>query len=123
VHVGFPLEAEVGRLRPGAVLAVPSSVLAELDHLVERGTPDAAAARAFAARYSPTPAPGTGDDAILRVAVRLGAWVVTADRDLRSRLNEKGINVLSPRDRHRLELFRGVRAPTRTPRNRRSGNG
>lgn len=123
VRVGFPLEAEVGRLRPGAVLAVPASVLAELDRLIDRRTPDSAAARALAERYRPTRSSGIGDDAILRTAVRTGAWVVTADRALRERLTAKGITVLSPRDRHRLELFPGVRTSVGTPRKRRSGNG
>jgi uncharacterized protein len=123
VRVGFPLEAEVARWRPGAKLAVPTSVLHELDRLSERGTPEASAARALAARYPSLRSPGTGDDAIVRVAVRAGAWVVTADRDLRGRLRERGVTVLSPRDRHRLELHRGIRTPPRGSRQRRGGNG
>jgi rRNA-processing protein FCF1 len=105
VRTRFPLEAEVDRLRPGSMLGVPSSVLAELDRLAARGTPEAAAARALAARYHTVTAIGRGDDAVLRVAVRLGAWVVTADRELRARLSARGVGVLTPRDRHRLEAY------------------
>jgi len=85
VREGFPLDAEVERLRPGAVVAVPGTVVRELDRLVSRSTPDARAARAFAERYRVERSAGRGDDAIVRVAVRLGAWVVTADRGLRAR--------------------------------------
>jgi rRNA-processing protein FCF1 len=123
VRVGFPLDAEVGRLRPGAVLSLPASVVDELDRLVARGIPEAAAARALAARYPVVPAPGKGDDAVLRSAVRTRAWVVTADRALRERLTHRGVTVLSPRDRHRLEVFRAVRSVPRTSPRRRASNG
>jgi rRNA-processing protein FCF1 len=103
IRVGFPLEAEVERHRPGAILGVPTSVLRELDRLVGRATPGAAAARALAARFRPVTAQGVGDEAVLRAAVRTGAWVVTADRALRARLAAHGVGVLAPRDRHRLE--------------------
>ena len=105
VRVGFPLEAEVERLCPGATLSVPSSVLGELVRLLVRRTPDAAATRAIASRYRTVPAAGSGDDAVLRCAVRRGGWVVTADRAFRERLLAEGVTVLAPRDRHRLERF------------------
>ncbi len=108
IRTGFPLEAEVVRIQPGSTVGVPSSVLAELDRLVLRRTPDAAAARALAARYPVVRAPGRGDDAVLLCARRSGAWVVTADRALRERLVAEGVTVLAPRDRHRLERFPGV---------------
>jgi rRNA-processing protein FCF1 len=105
VRAGFPLEAEVERHHPGAVLGVPTSVLGELDRLVERATPGAAAARALAGHFRAVPSHGGGDEAVLRAAVRTRAWVVTADRALRVRLNARGVRVLSPRDRHRLEPY------------------
>lgn len=105
------MEAEVDRLRPGAILAVPFSVLGELDRLTARGTIGAAAARALAAKYRVLPSTGRGDDAVVQTAVRLGAWVVTADRALRARLTLRGVVVLSPRDRHRLEAHLARTAP------------
>jgi rRNA-processing protein FCF1 len=118
VRTGFPLEAEVERHQPGAVLGVPSSVLRELDRLVGRATPGATAARALAARFRVVTAPGGGDQAVLEVAVRTGAWVVTADQTLRTRLNRHGIGVLAPRDRHRLEAHPPRRTPVRSGRDR-----
>jgi rRNA-processing protein FCF1 len=119
VRTGFPLVAEVERHHPGATLGVPTSVLRELDRLVGRATPGAAAARALAARFRAVTAQGVGDEAVLKVAVRTGAWVVTADRALRARLTARGVGVLSPRDRHRLEPYspRPVSVPSRRGRN------
>jgi rRNA-processing protein FCF1 len=107
VRAGFPLDAEVARERPGARVVVAESSLGELDRLVERGAPGAVAARAFARRYPALRGPGVGDDAVVALAERLGATVVTADRALQRRLAELGIDVLVPRDRHRLEARRG----------------
>lgn len=101
----FPLVAEVDRLRPGATLAVTTSVLRELDRLVARKVARATAARLLAERWPALAAPGVGDAALARAAVRANAWVVTADRDLRARLRKAGVVVLAPRDRHRLERW------------------
>lgn len=102
----FPLESEVERLRPGATLVVPSSVIGELDNLVARGVAGARLAAALGRRLPRLPADARGDDAVLEVAVRYRAWVVTADRELAERLRRNGVNVLVPRDRQRLELHR-----------------
>jgi rRNA-processing protein FCF1 len=112
VRSGFPLEAEVDRWFPGACVLVTDAAFRELDQLVDRGTPKAAAARAFADRFERTAARNDADDAVLEVAVREDAIVVTADRELQGRLRRRGISVLSPRDRHRLELRPGLAAPT-----------
>jgi len=108
VRAGFPLDDEIARNCPGATVGVPSSVLGELDRLVQRDAPDARAARAFADRYRAIPTPGLGDDAVLDTAVDRKAWVVTSDRALRDRLVARGVTVLFPRDRHRLERFAGA---------------
>jgi rRNA-processing protein FCF1 len=116
VRQRFPLEAEVDRIRPGASIVVPSSVIGELDRLVVRGVPGAPAAAALARRFPILPGSGRGDTAILVAAVHHRAWVVTADRALAARLRGRGVDVLVPRDRQRLELHRGqaVRSsPTR----------
>jgi rRNA-processing protein FCF1 len=110
VRTRFPLEAEVDRLCPGAFIAVPESVLGELDRLILRDTPGAAAARALGAKYRRLSSAGTGDDAVVRAAVQYRAWVVTSDRALRERLSREGVTVLSPRDRHRLQIHAAQRA-------------
>ena len=110
VRVRFPLESEVDRVHPGARLVVPSCVIDELDRLVARGVRGARAAAALARDFPILPVEGRGDAAILQAAVRHGAWVVTADRALAERLRRRGVSVLVPRDRHRLEVHRG-RAP------------
>lgn len=103
----FPLEAEVERIRPGARIVVPSSVVQELDRLVARGVRGAATAAALARLYPVLPVEGKGDSAILEAAVQGRAWVVTADKALAERLRRRGRPVLVPRDRHRLELRLG----------------
>ncbi len=108
---GFPLEAEVDRILPGARLLVADATFRELDRLVERATPSAVGARAFAKRFVRVVAKGEGDDAVVEVATRKRAVVLTADRALQTRLRRRGISVLAPRDRHRLELQPGLPPP------------
>ena len=124
VRAGFPLASEVERLLPGARLLVATSTLRELDRLVARATPGAVTARALAGRFSTTTQEGEGDDAVLRAAEREGATVLTADRELQGRLRARGLAVLVPRDRHRLELRPGrvARAPRRAVHRRARGN-
>ncbi len=119
VRAGFPLTSEVDRLFPGARLAVAESSLREFDRLVERATPGAAAARALAHRLPRLPARAEGDEGVVEVAEREGAVVVTADRGLQERLVARGVAVLVPRDRHRLEL----RRPAVPERRGRAGRG
>jgi rRNA-processing protein FCF1 len=116
---GFPLDREIDRHFPGARVELPRSALAELDRLVARDVPRASAARALARRYPIAASRGAGDDAILATAARRRAVVVTADRELAARLVERGITVLVPRDRHRLEALPG--RPTVRPRRRSEG--
>ena len=124
IRSGFPLEAEIDRLFPGARVLVADSGVRELDRLVDRSTPGAAAARSLAERFVRTVAASEGDEAVVEVAVREGAIVVTADRELQTRLGRRGIPVLAPRDRHRLELRPGRSRPAvqRDARARRSRN-
>ena len=114
---GLALADEVDRLLPGAELAVPQAVLAELDRLTERGALHAAAARAFARRLRPVPSEGRGDAAVVRTASQLRASVVTGDRRLADALRGVGVAVLMPRDRARLDLKlpRAAAAPPGRP--------
>lgn len=100
---------------------MPTAVRAELDLLVGRGAAWAAAARSFAGRLRTVRTTGRGDSAVVEVAVRLRAAVVTADRVLAERLRRAGVAVLVPRDRTRLELKLPrvpVRVGGRSPRRR-----
>lgn len=112
----FPLEAEIDRLCPGGVVTVPSSVVGELDRLAARGVSGARGALALARRFPSVVVAGRGDRAILEAAVLHRSCVVTADRELAERLGTRGIDVLVPRDRHRLELRRGRRPAPATRR-------
>jgi len=123
VRTGFPLDAEVERECSGAILAVPASVIGELDRLVERGAVGATGARALADRYPIVRAAGRGDDAVLATAQRRHAWVVTADRLLQHRLVRSGITVLVPRDRHRLQKLLPRGAPSARESSRSEGSG
>ncbi len=109
VRVRFPLADEAERIHPGSALRVPSSVLEELDSLVERDVQGARAAAAFARTLPILRVEGRGDDAILEYAAQHDVRVLTADRALGKRLRERGVDVLAPRDRHRLELRLGTR--------------
>ena len=101
---GFRWQPEAERLLGALHVAVPSSVLLEVDQLAARGVSGARAASAIARTFPSVPGPGEGDDAIVALAVRVQATVLTADRRLARRLNEAGLDALVPRDRTRLEL-------------------
>lgn len=107
IRTQFPLQKEVDRIRPGALLLVPSSVLHELDRLADRGVRGARAAVVLARGFPVVVATGRGDAGIVDAALRHHAWVVTADRALAEHLRTRGVSVLVPRDRHRLELHPG----------------
>jgi len=92
---------------------VPSSVVGELERLVRDSTPGAVAARALADRFERAESTARGDSGVVEAAERLRASVVTADRALRARLVRRGIAVLGPRDRSRLEVTPGAPAAAR----------
>ncbi len=121
----FRLEVEIHRHVDGAQIAVPASVLGELERLAGRGRRLARAARSFADRFDVIPTTLQGDAAILAIARTHGAWVVTGDRALRIRLIRAGVRVLFPRGRSHLDaaLAEGPKlVPARRAR-RRSGKG
>ncbi len=93
------IERELGRCR----VVVPEAVLAELRSMAA-DVPDARAALRYAQRFESVPTEGRGDEAVLELAVRERAVVVTADRALLERLRAAGLRALRPRERHRLEL-------------------
>ncbi len=102
-RTSLSLEQEVERLLPGAKILVPSSVVEELGRLQARNVPLAHAARELAERFPRVNVERSGDAGILEAALARGASVVTADRALALRLRARGVRVLRPRDRARLE--------------------
>jgi rRNA-processing protein FCF1 len=104
IRAGTDLQAEVGRLLPGAELRTTSSVLRELDELSARGVPNARLARELAGRVPVLRTQARGDAGVVEAGRSPGRWVLTADRELSDRLRGLGIPVLVPRDRDRLEL-------------------
>ncbi|MCI4319185.1 MAG: hypothetical protein L3K23_03505 [Thermoplasmata archaeon] len=109
---GTDLPREIERLVDHPQVFVPRSVLRELGRLVARGEPRASEALQLASRFPAAANPGAGDAAILEL-VGPGDMVVTADRELQRLLQERGVDVLAPRDRARLERRRGERRPSR----------
>ncbi|HTP55119.1 MAG TPA: hypothetical protein VML53_00430 [Thermoplasmata archaeon] len=114
-RTGLDLVAEVERLVPGAELVVPSSVLGELGRLDARATSLAGVALGWARTFRAVPTRARGDAAVVELAVREQAIVLTADRALGTQLRRLGTTVLSPRDRTRLERRPGRAAPSTGP--------
>jgi rRNA-processing protein FCF1 len=98
----LPLESEIYRWMPEADVRVPSSVIRELNRLSRKGVPNARGALEFAKRFPEVPTDLEGDAAMETLAKELGAWVVTADGELRKRLEEEGFGVLFPTGRRKL---------------------
>lgn len=98
----FPLVEEVFRLIEGADIRVPDSVLRELGKLRSSNLMEARAALQFAKRFTIIPTDLDGDAAMETLAKEMGAWVVTADRELRERLESQGLGVLFPRGQRKL---------------------
>ena len=101
--MGLDVEGEVERVIGRCRIAVPRIAIAELEAMGS-SLRDGPAALKYAARFPVEETVGLGDDAIVEVATRTGATVVTGDRGLIKRLRAAGLHVLRPRQRKRLEL-------------------
>jgi rRNA-processing protein FCF1 len=102
-QLGLDLEGEIERVMGRCRIAVPEVAMAEL-RAMEGELRHGRAALQFAQRFEVVPTGGLGDDAIVDLARRTGAIVVTGDRGLIKRLRGAGLKVLRPRQRKRLEL-------------------
>lgn len=94
-------EALLGAVR----FVVPLPVVTELETLAAGGDATARAAQGalrLLARFDTEPSTRPGDDAVLDVAVRLGAAVLSNDRRLQSEARRRGLVVLASRGRGRL---------------------
>ena len=95
------LEAELLRLLGNPEIAVPTPVLSELRILAERDR-DAQAALRLASKYRAIDAPGSADDALLDLAQKNRAVVLTLDQPLLERLRVAGIPRIFLRSRNHL---------------------
>jgi len=98
------LDLELKRLFGYPDVVVPSSVLGELANAVDKS---AKVALSLARKYRVIETDLRGDDAVLDVAERLGAAVVTNDRELIGRIRERGLRVVRLRSSRHLELSGG----------------
>lgn len=95
------LDRELRRLFGDTPVFVPVSVLGEL---ARSTAPEAKAALALARRYEPAETELVGDDAVMDVARRKSAAVLTNDRGLISRLKAENIPVVRLRSGRYLVL-------------------
>jgi rRNA-processing protein FCF1 len=82
------LDHELGRLLGSCEVFVPGPVIGELKRIKSK---HAKAALTLARKYRIAETGQQGDEGIIQVAKELGAYVLTNDRELRSRLRKMGI--------------------------------
>lgn len=99
---GVNLDMELKRLFGDLPVLVPSSVLGELARSADRAA--GKGALSLARKYRTVDTKLLGDDAVLDVAKRMSAAVVTNDRGLIRRLRAEGIPVVRLRSERYLEL-------------------
>ena len=95
------IDSEIRRLLGDVRVLVPRSVLGELEGM---DTKEAKAALALAAKYESADTDLSGDDAVIDVAERHSAAVLTNDRELIGRLKKRSIPVLRLRSQRFLVL-------------------
>ncbi|UCE74614.1 MAG: hypothetical protein JSV56_02635 [Methanomassiliicoccales archaeon] len=101
IEYRIDFEEELAVLLGGNEILIPSTVLDELKNIENK---NAKAALKFAERYRVIESVKRGDDAILSLALKLNAVVVTNDRELRNRLKEKELKVIYIRQRSYLAM-------------------
>ncbi len=95
------IDLELQRLLGTVRAVIPEPLLGELRRSSNK---HASAALALAAKYETAPTDARGDDAVLELAIRLQAPVVTNDKRLRSRLRQEGIPLIYLRSGNHLIL-------------------
>ena len=103
---GLNIDLELGRLVPGCEMVVPSSVIEELKAVLGKTKdPHARSALSLAPKYRRINVEGSGDEAVLELARRLGAVIVTNDKGLRARAQAAGLKVIGLRGKNHLEFL------------------
>jgi rRNA-processing protein FCF1 len=94
-------ESELVGLLGSYEIFIPITVLNELSHIKDK---HARAALKLAQKYQNVESVKTGDDAIVSLALKLNAIVITNDRELRKRLLALGKSVIYVRQRAYLAM-------------------
>lgn len=85
------IDYELQRLLGECEVIVPAPIIGELRRSRSKHS---RAALALARKYKVSETKGMGDEAVLELAVRLGAYVLTNDQPLRARLRRRGIRTI-----------------------------
>ncbi len=100
-EIGLNIDLEVRNLLGDVRFVVPGPLVGELKHLDSR---HAKAALALARSREIVPCEMHGDDSVLEVAQREGAYVLTNDKELRRRARKLGIPLIYLRSGTHLVL-------------------
>ncbi|UCE36633.1 MAG: DNA-binding protein [Thermoplasmata archaeon] len=95
------IEDELTGLLGAHEILIPSAVIAELHGINNKFSK---AALKFASRFRTLDSVKSGDEAILSLALKLKAVVVTNDRELRMKLKENDLRVIYIRQRSYLAI-------------------
>ncbi len=99
------IDLELERLLGSYELVVPSSVIIELKRVASEQKASAAkGALKLAEKCRMHLIAGTGDDAVLAAAMKLGAFLLTNDAGLRRRAHDAGLRTICLRGRSHLEI-------------------
>jgi hypothetical protein len=90
-EININIDLELQRLIGDCEILVPGPVIGELKR---SGSRHSKAALKLARKYDIVETQIQGDDGIIKVASDLNAYVLTNDKELRSRLREKGIRTI-----------------------------
>jgi len=97
INIDLAVRSLLGDVR----MVVPGPMVGELKNLENK---HAKAALALARKYEIFQTETSGDDAIVETALRLDAYVLTNDKELRRRLRELRIPLIYLRSNHHLVL-------------------
>lgn len=92
-EIGINIDLEVRNILGDVRFVVPGPLVGELKHLAETNR-HAKAALSLARMKEIVPSDSHGDDAVLEVALREKAYVVTNDKELRRRARKVGVPLL-----------------------------
>ncbi|MBR4504263.1 MAG: twitching motility protein PilT [Candidatus Methanomethylophilaceae archaeon] len=100
-EVRINLDLALRDLLGEARILVPGPLIGELKHLKHRY---ARAALMLARRYEIIPTEASGDDSVIELALKEGAYVVTNDKELRRRLRKESVPIIFLRSGRHLVL-------------------
>ena len=98
-EIRMNLDLEIQRVLGDVRFIIPGPIIGELKHLKHKYSK---VALELARRYDIIQTEATGDAAIIELAERTGAFVLTNDRELRNELRKKGIPLVYLRSGNHL---------------------